>query len=117
MTANQEHYKRSAFNSPTNELHVTLGGSLVTMAQRVLRLRTEEVVILPWMIQAGGRTLRCEIQKLINKGELPDQCKESITVKIHKKSDKNDCSNYRGILLLSISCKILSNILLSKLSQ
>jgi hypothetical protein len=38
-----------------------------------------------------------------------------IIVPIHKKADKTDCNNYRGISLLSTSCKILSNILLSRL--
>jgi hypothetical protein len=71
------------------------------------------------LIQAGGETLRSEIHKLImliwNKEELPQQWKESIVVRIHKKGDKTDCSDYRGILLLSTSYKILSNILLSRL--
>jgi hypothetical protein len=49
-----------------------------------------------------------------NKEELPHQLKESI-VPIHKKGDKTNCSNYRGISLLSTSYKILSNILLSRL--
>jgi hypothetical protein len=34
---------------------------------------------------------------------------------IHKKGNKTDCSNYRGISLLSASYNILSNILLSRL--
>jgi hypothetical protein len=50
-----------------------------------------------------------------NKEELPHQWKESIVVPIRKKGDKTDCSNYRGISLLSTSYKILSNILLSRL--
>jgi hypothetical protein len=72
------------------------------------------------LIQAGGETLRSEILKLIkliwNKEELPHQWKESIVVPIHKKGDKTDCSNYRGISLLSTSYKILSNILLARLT-
>jgi hypothetical protein len=63
-------------------------------------------------------TLHSEIHTLImliwNKEELPHQWKESI-VHIHKKGDKTDCSNYRGISLLSTSYKCLSNILLSRL--
>jgi hypothetical protein len=46
---------------------------------------------------------------------LPDQWEEPIIVPVHKKGDKTDCNNYRGIALLSISNKILSNILLSSL--
>jgi hypothetical protein len=60
------------------------------------------------------------IHKLINsswnKEELPDQWNETIIVPVHKKGDKTGCNNYRGIYLLSTSYKILSNILLSRLS-
>jgi sorting nexin-29 len=72
------------------------------------------------LIQAGGNTLRSETHRLINciwnKEELPGQWKKSIIVPIYKKGDKMDCSNYRGISLLSTSYKILSNILLSRLT-
>ena len=47
--------------------------------------------------------------------KLPEKWKESIIVPIHKKGDKTDCNNYRGISLLPTTCKILSNILLSRL--
>ena len=46
---------------------------------------------------------------------MPEEWKESITVPIHKKGDKTDRSNYRGISLLPTTYKILSNILLSRL--
>ena len=42
--------------------------------------------------------------------------KESIIVPIHKKGDRMDCNNYRGFSLLSTSYKILSNILLSRMT-
>jgi hypothetical protein len=72
------------------------------------------------LIQAGGETLRSEIHKLIkliwNNEELPLQWKESTMVPTHKKGDQTDCSNYRGISLLSTSYKILSNTLLARLT-
>jgi hypothetical protein len=51
-----------------------------------------------------------------NKEELPQQWKESITVPIQKKDDKTDCNNSRGIALLSTAYKIVSNILLARLT-
>jgi len=71
------------------------------------------------LIKAGGRTIFLELHKLITsiwkKEELPEEWKESIIVPIHKKGDKTDCSNCRGISLLPATYKILSNILLSRL--
>jgi hypothetical protein len=72
------------------------------------------------LIIAGGETLCSEIHKLIcsiwNKEGLPQQWKESIIISIHKKGDKTDCNNYRGISLLSTAYRILSNILLPRLT-
>ena len=48
--------------------------------------------------------------------ELPEEKKESIIVPIYKSGDKTDCNNYRGISLLPTTYKILSNILLSRLT-
>jgi len=71
------------------------------------------------LIKAESRTICLEIQKLITsiwkKEKLPEEWKESIIVPIHKKEDKTDCNNYRGISLLQTTYKILSNILLSRL--
>ena len=71
------------------------------------------------LIKAGGRTIRGAIHKLIiaiwNKEKLPEEWKESVIVPIHKKGDKTECNNYRGISLLPATYKILSNILLSRL--
>jgi len=72
------------------------------------------------LIKAGGKTIRCEIHELIiaiwNKEELSEEWKESIIVPIHKKGDKTDCNNHRGISLSPTTYKILSNILLSRLT-
>jgi hypothetical protein len=71
------------------------------------------------LIKTGGRTIRCAIHKHIisiwNKEELPEEWKESIILPIHKKGDKTNCNNYRGISLLLTMYKILSNVLLSRL--
>jgi hypothetical protein len=69
------------------------------------------------LIRAGGKTLLSAIHKPINSvrnKELLDQWKESIIVPVHKKDDKTDCNNYRGISLLSTAYNILLNILLSR---
>jgi hypothetical protein len=47
---------------------------------------------------------------------LPQQWKDSIIVPIYKKGNKTDCNNYQGISLLSTAYKILSNILLARLT-
>jgi len=61
-----------------------------------------------------------EIHKLITstwkKEKLPEEWKELIIVPIHKKGDKTECNNYRGMSLLPTMYKILSNILLSRLT-
>jgi hypothetical protein len=85
------------------------------------RCKSPDSVQIPGkLIQAGVETLWSEIHKLINsiwsKEELPDQWKESIIVPIYKKCHINDCSKSHAISLLPTSYKILSNILLSRLS-
>jgi hypothetical protein len=96
--------------------------SEVEMAiEKLKRHKSPGIVQIPAeLIKAGGRTIRSKIHKLINsiwnKEELLEQWKQSIFVPIYKKGDKTDCSNYRGISLLSTTYKILSNILLSRLT-
>ena len=72
------------------------------------------------LIKAGCKTIRRYVHKLIisiwNKEEFPDEWKESTIVPIYKKGDKTDCSNYKGISLWPTMYKILSNILLSRLT-
>jgi hypothetical protein len=86
------------------------------------RLEVETVIakLKKYKSPGSDRILLPAIHKLINsiwnKEELPNQWMESIIVPIHKKGDKTDCNNYRGISLLSASYNILSNILLSRLS-
>jgi hypothetical protein len=71
--------------------------------------------------EAGGRTIHSEIHKPINsvwnKEEWPQQWKESIIVPICMKGDKTDCRVCGDMSVLSTMCKILSNILLSRLTS
>jgi hypothetical protein len=63
--------------------------------------------------------LRSETHKLINlicNKELPQKWNESFVIPIHMKDENTDCSNYRGISLLSTSYKISSNVLLARLT-
>ena len=72
-------------------------------------------------IKAEVRTIRSEVHQLINyiwvKEELHEEWKESVILPIYKKGEKTDCGNYRSISLLSTTYNILSNILLSRLTQ
>ena len=72
------------------------------------------------LIKARGRTICSEIHKHIisiwNKEKLPEERNELIIVPIYKKGNKTDCSNYRGMSLLPTMYKILSIILLSRLT-
>jgi len=61
----------------------------------------------------GEKTKTSDLDTLMV--SLLEEWKESIIVPIHKKGDKTDSNNYRGISLLPNTYKILSNILLSRL--
>ena len=50
------------------------------------------------------------------KGTLPKDLRDAVIVSLYKnKGEKSDCSNYQGIILLSIAGKILACILLIRL--
>jgi hypothetical protein len=53
------------------------------------------------VIQTGYERLGYVIHKLIN--SISDQWKNIIIVPIHKKGNKTDCNNYRGMSLLATS--------------
>ena len=48
---------------------------------------------------------------ILDSGIFPDQWREGIIIPLHKKGDKNDANNYRGITLLSCLSKIFTSIL------
>jgi len=97
--------------------------SLEEVKKAVDRLRSRRasgVDELPAELWKHGGKEACEIlHTLISKvwvsEELPDQWKEALVVPLHKKGDRKDCANYRGISLLCTAYKVLSNILLHRL--
>jgi hypothetical protein len=72
------------------------------------------------LIKTEGETcswIRIRIHSIWNKEELPQHWKESTIIPIYKKGDKTDCSNNQVLSLLSTAYKILSNILLARLTS
>ena len=55
--------------------------------------------------------------KIWEKEEVPAQWKEGLVIKLPKKGDLRDCSNYRGIMLLSVPGKVLNRILLERMKE
>ena len=50
-------------------------------------------------------------------GEVPQQWKDAIIMVLHKKKDRTECSNYRGISLVAHAGKILLKIIARRLSE
>ena len=52
----------------------------------------------------------------LEKGTVPQDLRDAVIVSLYKnKGEKLNCSNYRGITLLSIAGKILARVLLNRL--
>jgi hypothetical protein len=59
----------------------------------------------------------CEIIVSVINSLTTSSLRSNSIVQVHKKGERTDCNNYRAISLLPTSYKILSNILLSRLSS
>lgn len=67
---------------------------------------------------AGSSFIRAFHQLLLKiwiKEEMPEEWNVSIICPIHKKGDRKDCNNYRGISLLNIAYKIFASIMCERL--
>ncbi|RVE61997.1 hypothetical protein OJAV_G00176660 [Oryzias javanicus] len=76
--------------------------------------------IPPEIWKHGGPALHAKLHELFvccwEQGELPKDLRDAIIITLYKnKGEKSDCSNYRGITLLSIAGKILARLLLNRL--
>nr|KAG5686382.1 hypothetical protein BaRGS_018690 [Batillaria attramentaria] len=68
-------------------------------------------------IETAVNMLHNLFSKIWEKEEVPAQWKEGIVIKLPKKGDLRDCSNYRGIMLLSVPGKVLNRILLERMRE
>lgn len=75
------------------------------------------------IIKYGGKKMHKSIFKICLKIWRKNEClkinewKKSIIIHIHKKGDKTECGNYRGISLLNSAYKVLSKVLLNRISH
>ena len=71
--------------------------------------------IMPEMLKAGGEVAIEWLVKLFNvvweRGVAPRDWKTAIIVPIHKKGSRLECTNYRGISLLSVVGKVFARVL------
>lgn len=71
------------------------------------------------LFKSGGRVLLQWLHRLIEAvwtdETMPTDWNLSVISPIHKKGDKQECSNYRGISLLNVAYKILSTILCERM--
>ena len=68
-------------------------------------------------IETTVKILHSLFSKIWEKEEVPAQWKEGLVIKLPKKGDLRDCSNYRGIMLLSVPGKVLNRILLERMKE
>jgi sorting nexin-29 len=80
-----------------------------------------EDLITVELIKNGGKELWIEIYVLLKEiwknEEIPVEWNSAIIQPIHKKDDRMVCQNYRGILLLNVTHKIMSRIIAYRLTQ
>ena len=66
------------------------------------------------------RTILLEFHRLTTliwrEGKVPQQWKDAVNTVLHKKCDKTECGNYRGISLVSHGGKVLLKVVVRRLS-
>jgi hypothetical protein len=56
-------------------------------------------------------------EKIQNGGEMPNDWRFGLLIKIQKKSDTANCDNWQGITLLSIPSKVFTRILFNRIKE
>src|SRR6478609_337302 len=67
--------------------------------------------------EKGSVVLHHLCQSVWGSEPVPDEWKKAIIVPIHKKKDKMDCNNYRGVSILCHCSKVYSNIQLRRMRK
>jgi hypothetical protein len=74
----------------------------------------------PELIKYRGNTLLNRIYELVRpdweEERILEEWQETIIVPIHKRGDRERCENYRGTALGNAAYRILSNIILEKIT-
>jgi len=65
----------------------------------------------------GLETAYLLCQRIWDEETFPDEWKQAVIIPIHKKKDKLDCNNYRGISLLCHYSKIFTSILMERIRK
>lgn len=77
--------------------------------------------IVAEMWKIGGEFAKEKVHRCLKdiwtKGEIPNDWKQALIHPLHKKGDKTDTNNYRGISLLPVTYKILSKALLKRVEE
>src|SRR6218665_2086785 len=75
--------------------------------------------ICPEMIKHGGEEVLEQLTRLFNKawrlGRVPKEWRNGIIIPLPKKGDIRECSNWRGITLLSTPGKIMARVILNRM--
>lgn len=75
-------------------------------------------MIIAEFLKEGGKDIQTHLKLLVEsiwkQEKIPNSCHVSVLCPIHKKGNTIVCQNYRGISLLNITLKILSNITLNQ---
>ena len=70
-------------------------------------------------LKYGGSEVRNKLLKImymiLEKGEVPNDFRKALIKPLYKKGDKSECYNYRGISLVSVGIKLLSNMIFFRL--
>ena len=57
------------------------------------------------------------ISRVWEQESIPQDWKKAIIIPIHKKGDRKECGNSRGISLLSVPGKVLTRVILNKIGK